>query len=62
MKPYLEWVEAEVSFGDQKILESLSLSVQAGEFISILGPSGCGKSTLLKVAAQLQPLSAGHYH
>lgn len=62
MAPYLEWVGAEVSFGDQKILESLSLSVQAGEFISILGPSGCGKSTLLRVAAQLQPLSAGHYH
>ena len=62
MAPYLEWVEADVSFGDQKILESLSLSVQAGEFISILGPSGCGKSTLLRVAAQLQPLSAGQYH
>jgi NitT/TauT family transport system ATP-binding protein len=62
MPPYLQWVEADVSFGDQKILESLSLSVQAGEFISILGPSGCGKSTLLRVAAQLQPLSAGEYH
>ena len=62
MTPYLEWVEAEVSFGDQKILESLSFSVQAGEFISILGPSGCGKSTLLRVAAQLQPLSAGQFH
>ncbi|NBY42288.1 MAG: ATP-binding cassette domain-containing protein, partial [Verrucomicrobia bacterium] len=53
MSPYLQWVEAEVSFGNQKILESLSLSVDAGEFISILGPSGCGKSTLLRVAAQL---------
>ena len=62
MSPYLQWVEADVSFGDQKILESLSLSVEAGEFISILGPSGCGKSTLLRVAAQLQPLSAGQYH
>jgi NitT/TauT family transport system ATP-binding protein len=62
MAPYLEWQQADVSYGDQKILESLSLSVQAGEFISLLGPSGCGKSTLLRVAAQLQPLSAGHYH
>ena len=61
MTPYLEWIEADVSFGEKKILESLSLSVQAGEFISILGPSGCGKSTLLRVAAQLQPLSAGRY-
>jgi len=61
MAPYLEWVGADVSFGQQKILESVSLSVQAGEFISILGPSGCGKSTLLRVAAQLQPLSSGKY-
>jgi NitT/TauT family transport system ATP-binding protein len=60
--PYLEWVEAEVSYGSQKILESISLAVDAGEFISILGPSGCGKSTLLRVAAQLQPVTAGHYH
>jgi ABC-type nitrate/sulfonate/bicarbonate transport system ATPase subunit len=62
MAPYLEWVQADVSFGEKKILDSISLAVQGGEFISILGPSGCGKSTLLKVAAQLQPLSAGNYH
>ena len=61
MMPYLEWVEADVSFGEKKILESISLAVKAGEFISILGPSGCGKSTLLRVAAQLQPLSTGQY-
>ena len=61
MAPCLEWIGADVSFGEKKILDSISLSVQAGEFISILGPSGCGKSTLLKVAAQLQPLSAGQY-
>ena len=28
-------------------LESIRLSVEAHEFISIVGPSGCGKSTLL---------------
>lgn len=39
-------------------IEEASLSIQEGEFISIVGPSGCGKSTLLKiVAGLLQPTS-----
>jgi NitT/TauT family transport system ATP-binding protein len=38
---------------------SVTLSVEPGEFVSILGPSGCGKSTLLKVAAGLVRPSRG---
>ena len=33
--------------GETKALSNLSLTMQNGEFISIVGPSGCGKSTLL---------------
>ncbi len=40
-------------------LQGATLSVAAGEFVTILGPSGCGKSTVLKLAAGLEPLSAG---
>ncbi len=40
-------------------LEDFSLSVKAGEFITIVGPSGCGKSTFLNVVAGLQPPTAG---
>ncbi len=36
-----------------------SLSVAAGEFVSIVGPTGCGKSTLLNVAAGLLAPTAG---
>ena len=36
-----------------------SLSVGAGEFVSVVGPTGCGKSTLLNVAAGLLPPSSG---
>jgi NitT/TauT family transport system ATP-binding protein len=36
--------------------ERLSISIEAGEFVSIVGPSGCGKTTLLfSVAGFLQP-------
>ncbi|MDD9375920.1 ABC transporter ATP-binding protein [Streptomyces sp. ZAF1911] len=40
-------------------LTDVSLSIQPGEFISIVGPSGCGKSTLLKIIAGLVRPTAG---
>ncbi|MDZ4168472.1 MAG: ABC transporter ATP-binding protein [Coriobacteriia bacterium] len=43
-----------------RALESLSVSVEAGEPVSVIGPSGCGKSTMLLVAAGLlQPTGGG---
>ncbi|MEB3172099.1 MAG: ABC transporter ATP-binding protein [Synechococcaceae cyanobacterium] len=38
-------------YGDQPALDSLNLSVGAGEFFSLLGPSGCGKTTTLRLIA-----------
>ncbi len=40
-------------------LESLSLTVNRGEFVTLLGPSGCGKSTLLKIVSGLSPVNEG---
>ena len=37
----------EKTFGENHVLNGLSLSVNKGEVISVIGPSGCGKSTLL---------------
>ena len=40
-------------------LESVSLSIGAGELVSLIGPSGCGKSTLLRLIAGLDAPDAG---
>jgi NitT/TauT family transport system ATP-binding protein len=40
-------------------VRDVSLTVGAGEFVSVVGPTGCGKSTLLNVAAGLLEPSAG---
>ena len=40
-------------------VRDVSLTVGAGEFVSVVGPTGCGKSTLLNVAAGLLAPSAG---
>ncbi len=41
-------------------LQSVNLSVQKGELISVMGPSGCGKSTLLNLIGLLDAPSKGH--
>ncbi|MFM9882126.1 MAG: ABC transporter ATP-binding protein [Burkholderiales bacterium] len=40
-------------------VDNVSLSIAAGEFVSIVGPSGCGKSTLLEMVAGLLPTTEG---
>ena len=45
--------------GEVTAISHIELSVNAGEFVSIVGPSGCGKSTLLSILAGLFAPSAG---
>lgn len=42
-------------------LNSISLQIKEGEFVSVMGTSGCGKSTLLNVLGMLDSISSGTY-
>ena len=60
LPPIVEFREATKRFGEGPlVLDLLNLTVQPGEFVSLIGPSGCGKSTLLRLIAGLTPLTAG---
>ncbi len=46
-------------FGELKVIPSIDLEIENGEFVVFVGPSGCGKSTLLRLIAGLEDTSGG---
>ena len=50
------------SFGSTRVVNDLNLSIQTGEFVSLLGPSGSGKTTLLMMLAGFEPVTTGFIH
>jgi len=49
----------EKTFGENHVLNGLSLTVNKGEVISVIGPSGCGKSTLVRSIVRLEEIDEG---
>ncbi|MAI69419.1 MAG: hypothetical protein CMM01_00675 [Rhodopirellula sp.] len=47
------------SFGDQVVIENLSLKIDAGSYVVLLGPSGSGKTTTLRMIAGLENPATG---
>jgi ABC-type lipoprotein export system ATPase subunit len=48
-------------FSKQFILKGINLTIEQGEFVTIMGQSGAGKSTLLNIIGLLDEASSGHY-
>ena len=48
-----------VGYGDNIIIDDLSVDFPSGEITTIIGPNGCGKSTLLRAVSRLIPLRQG---
>ena len=57
---YLEIQSLSHHFGQDTILQDISLSVATSELLCLVGPSGCGKSTLLRLIAGLEKLQSGN--
>ena len=47
------------SYGKELAVHNLDLTVNSGDFLTILGPSGCGKTTLLRAIAGLEEPDSG---
>ena len=54
--PLLELCDIEAGYGDVPILHGVSLTVEAGEVVSLVGANGAGKTTLLRAISHLLPL------
>ncbi|MBN3524479.1 ABC transporter ATP-binding protein [Paenibacillus apiarius] len=55
----IELVNVEKHFAGQPVVHPLSLTIDEGEFLTLLGPSGCGKTTILRMIAGFEQPTTG---
>jgi len=56
---FLQLSQLRKSFDTTPVVKDFNLSIEQGEFVSLLGPSGCGKTTVLRMIAGFETPSAG---
>ncbi|MCA1924210.1 spermidine/putrescine ABC transporter ATP-binding protein PotA [Buttiauxella noackiae] len=59
LSPLVELVGVRKSFDGKTVISDLSLTINDGEFLTLLGPSGCGKTTVLRLIAGLESVDSG---
>ena len=47
-------------YGNDLVIDNLTLDIPQGQFFALLGPSGCGKTTILRLIAGLEPVDSGN--
>ncbi|MDV6330174.1 ABC transporter ATP-binding protein [Asticcacaulis sp. 201] len=58
--PIISFQNVSKRFGKTTAVDNVSLTINEGEFFSLLGPSGCGKTTLLRMLAGFEMPTEGH--
>ncbi|WP_409307640.1 spermidine/putrescine ABC transporter ATP-binding protein PotA [Pectobacterium sp. B1J-3] len=58
--PVVELIDVHKGFDGKSIISHFNLTINNGEFLTILGPSGCGKTTVLRLIAGLETVDSGH--
>jgi len=58
-KNIIELKKINKCYGENTILNDLSLNIKSNEFLTLLGPSGCGKTTTLKIIAGFETADSG---
>ncbi|KMZ55732.1 ATP-binding cassette domain-containing protein [Dorea sp. D27] len=59
MNKAIEYRDIKKVYGGKAIIEGFSMSVEQGEFVTVIGSSGCGKTTILKMANGLVTPTGG---
>jgi spermidine/putrescine transport system ATP-binding protein len=59
MRTMVELTDVNKYYGENHVVKNLNLSINEGEFLTMLGPSGCGKTTTLRMIAGFEQSSGG---
>lgn len=59
VKPVIQLDHVSFRYGSQRVLDDVSTTVGAGEYLGIIGPNGGGKSTLIKIILGLLKVDSG---